>query len=113
MSAIDLDDPRKAARIWLEEIAGYRQPAESVKGMLRRIAMAAGLSPARQSNFGTAKLAESTGRRARFNKAARLGPVPMDAAKVLRKLDRAKRLPFSHGKNQPEPRSTPHAARCP
>ena len=47
MTCTQVDAPQGAVRGWLETIAGQRRPTESIKAMLRRIARAAGLPPAR------------------------------------------------------------------
>jgi len=51
MTTITPIDARKAVREWLEDLAGCRMPGESVKAMLRRVAIAAGLPAIRIKKF--------------------------------------------------------------
>lgn len=44
MTSLTPTDAQRSVREWLEDIAGYRKPAESTKAMLRRIATASGLT---------------------------------------------------------------------
>lgn len=51
MTTVDVSAGQRAVRAWLEEIAGSRKPAESVKAMLFRLARTTGLSASRIKKY--------------------------------------------------------------
>lgn len=51
MATLSATDTQKSVRGWLEDIAGYRKPGESVKAMLVRTARSAGIDFCRVKKF--------------------------------------------------------------